>query len=60
MYNLENGDEEMLSDEQIDKELKKAIQRYAQKEVNKKVAVVFFTIGFTTATIVFLIINLFK
>lgn len=50
----------MLSDEQIDEELRKAIQRYAQKEVNKKRAVVFFTIGFTTATIIFLIINLFK
>lgn len=50
----------MLSDEQIDKEIRKAIQRYAQKEVNRKVAVAFFTIGFTTATIIFLIINLFK
>lgn len=50
----------MLSDAQIDEEVRKAIQRYAQKEANRKVAVAFFTIGFTTAIIIFLIINLFK
>lgn len=54
------GDERMLSDEQIDKELREAIQKEAQREVKKKKAIIFYVLGFTTATITFLIINLFK
>lgn len=50
----------MLSDEQIDKELREAIQKEAQREVKKKKAIIFYVLGFTTATITFLIINLFK
>lgn len=50
----------MLSDEQINEELKKAIQREAQRNVKKKRAITFYVLGFTTATIIFLIINLFK
>ena len=50
----------MLSDEQIEKELIEAIQREAQREVKKKRAITFYALGFTTATIIFLIINLFK
>lgn len=50
----------MLSDEQIEKELVKAIQKEAQREVKKERAITFYVLGFTTATIIFLIINLFK
>lgn len=45
----------MLSDEQIVKEL-----REAQREVKEKRAITFYVLGFATATIIFLIINLFK
>lgn len=50
----------MLSDEQIEEELREAIQREAQKEVNKKRAFTFYVLGFSTSTIIFLLINLLK
>ena len=50
----------MLSDEQINEELKKAIQREAQRKMKKERAITYYVLGFTTATIIFLIINLFK
>ena len=50
----------MLSDEQIVKELREAIQREAQRDVKKKRAITFYVLGFATATIIFSIINLFK
>ena len=50
----------MLSDEQIEKELREAIQKEAQIEVKKKRAITFYVLGFISATIIFLLINLFK
>ncbi len=50
----------MLSDEQIEKELVKAIQKEAQRKVKKKRAITFYVLGFTTATIIFSMVNLFK
>ena len=50
----------MLSDEEINKGLEEAIERYAKKEVDRKRAVYFFTLGFSISTIIFLIIILLK
>ena len=50
----------MLSDEEINKGLEEAIERYAKKEVDRKRAVCFFALGFSISTIIFLIIILLK
>ncbi len=53
----------MLNDDEINKEIEKAIERYAKKEAQKMYsfskALKWFTIGFCTCKIIFSIVELF-
>lgn len=54
------GNKTMLSDEQINKELREAIERKAKKEIDKKLAITFYLLGLQTATIIVQIVAIIK
>lgn len=50
----------MLSDEEINKGLEEAMERYAKKEIDKKRAKVFYILGTLSGIAIALIITLIK
>ena len=50
----------MISDEEIDRELEEAIERYEKKEVNKKRVIAFYTLGMVSGIAITLLFILLK